>query len=188
MANYKLADLIMLNDNNTDVIPLERFECSINNDLQQVTQLAELVTDWTVRKGIRGLAERHQIAIPLEEAMVNAVIHGNLELASTDKAKGDDYFSREVQRRSQLPPYSARSVRVTVDMSEDAVTVSIRDEGPGFDRKTVSDPTVSENLELPFGRGLLLMRSLMDEVAYNEMGNEVTLTARRSACHARTTA
>jgi anti-sigma regulatory factor (Ser/Thr protein kinase) len=51
----------------------------------------------------------------------------------------------------------------------------IRDEGPGFDPHKVPDPTDPENLERESGRGLLLMRSFMDSVAYNPTGNEVTL-------------
>ncbi|MDA1013437.1 MAG: ATP-binding protein [Planctomycetota bacterium] len=178
----------MLHDANPQTAPLSRFECCINNNLQQVTQLCELVTDWTIRKGIRGMAERHRIAVPLEEAMVNAVIHGNLELASSDKEKGDDYFWSEVQRRCRSHPYSTRAVRVIVDLSDDSMTVSIRDEGPGFDPDEVANPTDSENLEIPSGRGLLLMRSFMDEVDFNDMGNEVTLTAHRSVRHAAATA
>ena len=51
----------------------------------------------------------------------------------------------------------------------------IRDEGPGFNHKKVLDPTAAENLERIGGRGLLLIRSFMDEISYNDRGNEITL-------------
>ena len=51
----------------------------------------------------------------------------------------------------------------------------IRDEGPGFDPATLPDPTDPANLDRPCGRGLLLMRTFMDDVGYNRSGNEVTL-------------
>ena len=60
-------------------------------------------------------------------------------------------------------------------ISHEGATFIIRDEGPGFDPNKVPDPTAPENLEAVCGRGIWLMRSLMDEVDYNETGNEVTL-------------
>ena len=51
----------------------------------------------------------------------------------------------------------------------------IRDEGPGFDPASIPNPTDPEYLERPSGRGMLLMRSFMDELTYNDTGNEVTM-------------
>ena len=56
----------------------------------------------------------------------------------------------------------------------------IRDEGPGFDPSEIPDATAPANLERPCGRGLLLMRTFMDTVDFNDRGNKVTLTKRRS--------
>jgi anti-sigma regulatory factor (Ser/Thr protein kinase) len=55
----------------------------------------------------------------------------------------------------------------------------IRDEGPGFDPSTLPDPTDPENLLRPCGRGVMLMRTFMNEVTFNDRGNEVTLIWRR---------
>jgi len=54
----------------------------------------------------------------------------------------------------------------------------VRDEGHGFDFGSLPDPTEPENIELASGRGVLLMRSFMDEVMFNEIGNEVTMVKR----------
>ncbi len=54
----------------------------------------------------------------------------------------------------------------------------IRDEGPGFDPAQVSDPTYRSNLDKPYGRGLFLIRAFMDEVLFNDKGNEITLIKR----------
>ena len=54
----------------------------------------------------------------------------------------------------------------------------IRDEGPGFDLKSLPDPRDPVNVERPSGRGMLLMRTFMDLVEYNAMGNMVTLFKR----------
>jgi anti-sigma regulatory factor (Ser/Thr protein kinase) len=56
----------------------------------------------------------------------------------------------------------------------------IRDEGPGFDPSTSPDSTDPVNLERTTGRGLLLIRSYMDGVAFNRAGNRITLTKRRT--------
>ena len=62
---------------------------------------------------------------------------------------------------------------------EEAVFV-VQDEGPGFDPSSLPDPTEPANLERVSGRGVLLMRTFMDEVSYNQVGNEVTLVKRGS--------
>jgi anti-sigma regulatory factor (Ser/Thr protein kinase) len=56
---------------------------------------------------------------------------------------------------------------------------TIRDDGPGFDPSSLPDPTDPANLDRPCGRGLLLMRTFMDNVIYNDRGNEVTLFKER---------
>jgi anti-sigma regulatory factor (Ser/Thr protein kinase) len=53
--------------------------------------------------------------------------------------------------------------------------VVVRDEGPGFDPARIPDPTDPDNLERLTGRGILLMRTFMDEIRYNDAGNEVTM-------------
>lgn len=55
----------------------------------------------------------------------------------------------------------------------------IRDEGPGFDSTSLPDPTDPVNLEKVSGRGLLLIRTFMDEVRHNPKGNEIVLVKRR---------
>ena len=55
----------------------------------------------------------------------------------------------------------------------------IRDEGKGFRPETLPDPTAPQNLERRTGRGLFLIRTFMDEVRHNAVGNEITLVKRR---------
>ncbi len=57
----------------------------------------------------------------------------------------------------------------------------IRDEGSGFDRSELPDPTDPENLLKSSGRGVMLMQTFMDEVIFNDRGNEVTLIKRRAS-------
>lgn len=91
--------------------------------------------------------------VGLTEALSNAMLYGN----------GDDPKKR---------------VRVEVTMRREAITVCVTDEGTGFDPEGVPDPTCPERIVLEGGRGIFLMRELMDEVQYNERGNSVTLHLR----------
>ncbi|MBV8077326.1 MAG: ATP-binding protein [Planctomycetaceae bacterium] len=69
--------------------------------------------------------------------------------------------------------------RITVGTIASPSLYIIRDEGPGFDPSLLPDPTAPANLERASGRGLLLIRALMDEVAFNAAGNQITMTKRR---------
>ena len=91
--------------------------------------------------------------VGLTEALANAMLYGN----------GDDPSKR---------------VRLQVTMMEGRVQATVKDQGSGFDPASVPDPTKPENLSKPCGRGLFLMRELLDEVSYNDRGNEVTLVLR----------
>ena len=90
------------------------------------------------------------IKLALEEALVNAIKHGN-------------QFDR------------AKKVHISYRLLPDRFEVAVHDDGPGFDPAEVPDPTAAENLERPCGRGLMLMRHYMSEVAYNSRGNGVTM-------------
>jgi serine/threonine-protein kinase RsbW len=90
------------------------------------------------------------IKLSLEEALVNAIKHGN-----------------------KLDP--RKHVRVTAEVTARHVEIIIQDEGPGFDRTCVPDPTADENLTKCSGRGLLLMEAYMTSVEYSDNGRRVRL-------------
>jgi CheY-like chemotaxis protein/anti-sigma regulatory factor (Ser/Thr protein kinase) len=116
-----------------------------------------------------------QVGVALREALVNAVEHGSLELDSAQKESDPQGYTALGHTRRALAPYRDRKVRVTVTTTDSAVRFQIRDEGPGFDPKTLPDPEDLANLERAYGRGLLLIRTFMDEVHHNAEGNEITL-------------
>ena len=91
--------------------------------------------------------------VGLTEALSNAMLYGNR----------DDPSKR---------------VLVEVRLADGRLRATVRDQGTGFDPTSVPDPTTPENLARPCGRGLFLMKQLLDEVTYNERGNEVTLVLR----------
>ncbi|MBM4021615.1 MAG: ATP-binding protein [Planctomycetes bacterium] len=94
------------------------------------------------------------IHLAAEEALVNAVVHGNrLDLA--------------------------KIVYVDCQVTPHVVRLEVTDEGEGFDPARVPDCTLEERLAQPGGRGMMLMRSFMTRVAYNPRGNSVVLEKRR---------
>ena len=71
-----------------------------------------------------------------------------------------------------------RTVRVFVELGRDFVRIHVDDDGHGFDSRRVPDPTHPDNLEREYGRGLFVIRHLVDDVAFNEKGNGICLTLR----------
>jgi CheY-like chemotaxis protein/anti-sigma regulatory factor (Ser/Thr protein kinase) len=119
-----------------------------------------------------------RVAVALREALINAIHHGNLELESAQREKDEKRYYRLVEERRQQEPYQDRRVHITAKESHREAVYIIRDEGPGFDPTTLPDPTDPANLEKVSGRGLLLIRTFMDEVQHNKEGNEITLVKR----------
>jgi serine/threonine-protein kinase RsbW len=69
----------------------------------------------------------------------------------------------------------SKRVLVEIAFQLGRIQARVTDQGSGFDPASVPDPTTPENLTKPCGRGLFLMRKLLDEVWYNDQGNQVTL-------------
>lgn len=137
-----------------------------------------------LQEGLRGMnlcseAELLRVGTALAEALANAIEHGNLELDSALREAPNDAYVELYRRRTAQPPYCDRKVHVTARLTGDQALYVIRDEGPGFDPRTLPDPTDPANLMKTSGRGLLLIRTFMDDVGFNAAGNEITMLKRR---------
>ena len=121
-----------------------------------------------------------RVAIALTEALLNGIEHGNLELDSRLRQEDEAIYFRMAEFRRRRPPYRGRRLHVRARLSRREAIYVIRDEGPGFDLAMLPDPTDPAHVERTTGRGLLLIRAYMDEVAFNEAGNQITLTKRRT--------
>ena len=119
-----------------------------------------------------------QVAVALREALVNAVLHGNLEVSSDPLSTDPGAYDALVEDRKNKSPYRDRRVYVTARETRTEATYAITDEGPGFDPTNLPDPLDPSNLEKPSGRGLMLIRTFMDEVIHNERGNQITMVKR----------
>jgi CheY-like chemotaxis protein len=153
----------------------------LDNDVTIITDLvSHLEASITQLKSVDETA-LIQVGVALREALVNAVYHGNLEVSSKlREEEGSRYDELYALRRTELP-YRVRRVHVTARQTPTEVVYVISDEGPGFDPSGLPDPTDPAQIEMVSGRGLLLIRTFMDEVSHNERGNEITMVKRLTA-------
>jgi CheY-like chemotaxis protein/anti-sigma regulatory factor (Ser/Thr protein kinase) len=121
-----------------------------------------------------------RVAVCLREAMSNAIIHGNLQISSALRESNEREYYDLIEERSEQEPYDNRRVFVTARETCDEAMYIIRDEGPGFNPMDLPDPTDPANIEKGSGRGLLLIRTFMDEVRHSKTANEITMFKRRS--------
>lgn len=124
-------------------------ELTIPSDLGEARRVQELI-EVALQASSYTEHDIFSIKLALEEALVNAIKHGN-----------------------QMDP--DKRVLVVFHVTRERFDIRITDEGVGFNPEDVPDPTAIENLERPCGRGLLLMRGFMTEVEYHGRGNVVSM-------------
>ena len=122
-----------------------------------------------------------RVGVALEEAILNAMYHGNLEVSSQLRQEDEGHFHKLIEDRRQTPPFSKRRLVVQAQLTPEQAHFAVADDGPGFDPNTLPDPTDPANLERVGGRGLLLIRTFMDEVTFNAAGNRISFIKRRDA-------
>ena len=124
---------------------------------------------------VSSLIKRVQVAI--YEALMNAIDHGNLEISSKIKNINGDEAIYELIKKERLanPEYGNRSVMARYHVSDDRITYHIKDEGSGFAHSNIEDPTTPNNLNKCSGRGIALIKMHMDEVSFNDKGNEIIM-------------
>lgn len=128
-----------------------RVSYTLESTLASVNKAEQSAAEVAARAGFDA-DECGRIAIAVREATVNAVLHGN--------------------RYDPL-----KRVTVSFDTTPDALTVAVRDEGPGLDPATLPDPLAPENLLKESGRGIFLIRTFMDEIHFRTMspGTEIIM-------------
>jgi CheY-like chemotaxis protein/anti-sigma regulatory factor (Ser/Thr protein kinase) len=147
----------------------------LENDCQLIAPLVGHVQELLNHVCFGDETDRMQVGVALDEALANAVYHGNLEISSDIREKSGKEFHQIVEERRLQSPYRDRRVVVEASISPKEVQFAITDEGPGFDPSSLPDPTDAANLENITGRGILLMRTFMDTVTFCPEGKSVTL-------------
>jgi len=154
----------------------------IPNNLDLCPIIVNEVTQNLADKGITDVSFLESIRVALNEMLFNAIEHGNLAISFEDKTRLMEFHSdyhQVVRERAAQPEFAARRVRLEYSMDSDRVAFTITDEGQGFDHSNLPDPTDPANLLSSHGRGILMARIYMDDVIYNEKGNQVTLIRRK---------
>ncbi len=158
-----------------------KLDCSfyLDSDPAMIPPLVDLVQQNLAVVGAGDTIDQIRIGIALEEALMNAVLHGNLEISSqewNDVRRESSYEGLRELAEQRRRRFDLRDRRIVVDVHITSHTARfvIRDEGRGFDRHS-SRRSAIDCFEKGNNRGSMLMYTLMDEVIYNDRGNEVTL-------------
>ncbi len=127
----------------------------VPTDLAVVEEAVDLVARHCLANGLQPRTARFNLRVALSEALANAIVYGN-----------------------RMDPEKCVDVRVVV--TNEALSLHVEDEGEGFDPARVPDPRGPETIETSVGRGLFLIRQLVDEVQFNERGNSICMIMRRA--------
>jgi CheY-like chemotaxis protein len=151
----------------------------LGNDVSEIPPVIARVERRLSRSGIIDGTARIQLSVALGEAIVNAMLHGNLELSSTLKESDPAAHDALAAERRGASPYRDRRVRVSLAETDEGVTCVVSDDGSGFDVSLVPDPTDPTNLERTSGRGLFLIWTFMSQVTHSDGGRTITMMMRR---------
>ena len=189
---YMDQDLLLSLDRILAVTKVDRFnrqalenltsmelQFALHSDPALTTPIIGHLGDLLSRLGFCDATECMRVGVALQEALLNAMHHGNLEVNSELRQEDEKKFHAALRERRKQAPYKMRRVYLTVKLKPAEAVYAIRDEGPGFDPSLLPDPTDPTNLERVGGRGLLLIRTFMDNVFHNESGNEITMVKRK---------
>jgi len=133
----------------------DRISLTIPSDLTYLDEVLDYLNRRLLELGIVKPGDS-DVIIALDEAIVNAIKHGN---------KNDPN----------------KTVRIVAELSAAGARFTVRDQGSGFSRDGLPDPTDPLRLLVPSGRGLLLISHIMDDVRHNECGNEICMSRRVAA-------
>ncbi len=151
---------------------------AIPSQVEVAIPLIDIVSEKIEKLHLLDDSTLKNIRIALDEAITNAIVHGNLELSSESKGKSLEElvnFNKLLKKRSLEDPYDLRKVNFHYKINLERIEFSITDEGKGFDWKQI--PISFENIDVfsSHGRGLILIHTFMDKVEFNETGNQITL-------------
>ncbi len=148
---FKIAQMAYIDSDNESAFQVQ----AVKNDLRSIIPPKEAVLAELERHGYSE-GDVFAIKLALEEALTNAVKHGN----ANDPGK---------------------QVTVRYNITPEKAIVIVRDEGTGFYPEEVPDCTCAERLPVPSGRGIMLMKAYMDKICYRDKGREVYFMKRRSS-------
>ncbi len=152
-------------------------EFRLDNDPALIDPLVDLVQQLMANLGAIETNERMRFGVAIEQALLNALLRGNLEIPGPSAlAAGAKPVS--LAERLQQKPYSDRRIEVFVELTRTNALIQIKDDGPGFDVAVFEYADLWRRVSGPEGRGLVLMKAFADEVRFHPRVNQVTLIKR----------
>lgn len=150
---------------------------SIPPFMEAKSGVIHFLTEKLLGLGLCDSSGKHFVTVSLDEALTNAIFYGCLELPSglRETEAGCQVFNQLVEERLQDPDFRNRAIEVEMDLTPERVRYRIKDPGPGFSPPDTSQPMEPTELSRLHGRGLLLISCFMDEIKFNEDGNEITM-------------
>ncbi len=163
------------------MVMVERVALRIPSRPEWVTPTVDYLKQRAIQSGVCSEHRAGKLMLALHEALTNSIIHGNLELSSDLKESDDHTFADALAHRCADPNYASRSVIIEIDLDCDRCRWILTDQGKGFNIHKYQGLEDSPDPEvwLSSGRGIMLMRSFVDEVTYELGGRRVILTLRR---------
>ena len=149
------------------------FEFDLPNDPSLIEPLIDLVRQVAVSQGFVPQNNRVQMAVALEQSLVNAMVRGNLELSQTEMPVLNPEL---VAERAAEESYRDRTVYFRSLVTREKAEFTVRDQGVGFHRDLVPDAQDPDSFREGAGKGLVLIQTFMDKVEFNESGNEIKMT------------
>ena len=127
----------------------------VPSDLDVVEEAVDVVARHCLASGLGARTARFNLRVALSEALCNAIKYGN----AMDPTK---------------------SVEVRIEIAPRDIAVHVCDEGAGFDPSSIPDPTLPDRVDCIEGRGLFLIRQMVDAVSFNDRGNSICMILRRA--------
>ena len=158
-----------------------RYRFTLENDPTLIAPLVDRVQLGMIGMQLCSAAQRMHVGIALEEALINAMCHGNLELpahrlADIRRLLHEGKPSDLVEERRNQSPYKERRIHVAADFTRNRAQFVVGDDGAGFDVEASLPKSADEAMESEGRRGLLLIQTFMDEVIFNQSGTEMRMT------------
>lgn len=120
--------------------------------------------------------DANKLAICLQECLTNAIIHGNFGIDSGLKERDWSAFDDLIKERQNEPNFSEKTVTVLYQQTPSLMRFTVSDEGHGFNPDDLTDPADPRSWLKLSGRGILFIRSYMDEVHWNDVGNQIVMS------------
>ncbi len=184
----KLPTILQIVTSNLELFESEQFlletvtnkkgKVFLKNDLRLVPKVTSQIMNLCYVAGFRDREAFSRISLSLHEMISNAIEHGNLGIGFNEKSKileeTMEIYS-EVDKRSKQIENKYKRVRIDFEINHEHAKFTVKDQGIGFDLNSIPSPKKEENIFQVHGRGIMMTRNFVDEMEYNEKGNEVKL-------------